>query len=173
VPLVLEREKFELFVATRSAALVRSAWLLTGSAPAAQDLVQAALIKTWLRWAHVKGKDDPEAYVRRVMMSTFLTWRRRKWNFEVPVAAVPEVAGLADEAAQADLRRSVSLALGHLSKGQRAVLVLRSFDDLTEAQTAAALGCSVGTVKSQAARALDRLRSAPELCQSWDEEVPL
>lgn len=166
-----EPEGFREFVAARSAALVRSAWLLTGDEADAQDLVQTALAKTWSRWSRVVRKDAPEAYVRRVMLSTFLTWRRRRWRSEVSVAAVPERANPVDVFADADLRRLVQVALCGLPPRQRAVVVLRFFDDLTEAQTAQMLGCSVGTVKSQAAKALAKLREGDLLRGTLDEEV--
>lgn len=166
-----EPEGFRAFVAARSAALVRSAWLLTGDEGEAQDLVQAALAKTWSRWSRVVRKDAPEAYVRRVMLSTFLTWRRRRWRSEVSVAAVPERANPVDVFADADVRRLVQVALRGLPPRQRAVVVLRFFDDLTEAQTAQLLGCSVGTVKSQTAKALAKLREGDLLRGTRDEEV--
>src|SRR5215831_6055424 len=147
-----EPEGFRDFVAARSGALVRSAWLLTGNEASAQDLVQLALAKTWSRWNHVVRKDSPEAYVRRVMMTSFLTWNRRRWHGEVPVGSVPDRAHPGDEFATADLRGSLRAALMELPRRQRAVIALRYFDDLTEAQAAAALGCSVGTVKSQSAK---------------------
>src|SRR5215470_12075706 len=106
-----EPEGFREFVAARSAALVRSALLLTGDEAMAQDVVQTALVKAWLRWAGVTGQDAPEAYVRRVMVSTFLTWNRRRWHGEQAVAAVPERPGVRDEFADADLRGCVSSAL--------------------------------------------------------------
>lgn len=123
-------------VAARSAALVRSAWLLTGQEATAQDLVQAALVKTWLRWPQVVRQDAPEAHVRRVMVSTYLTWSRRRWLGEVTVEAVPDRPAAGDPFAEADVRRSVLLALDRLPRRQRAVVVLRYLDDLTEAQAA-------------------------------------
>jgi RNA polymerase sigma-70 factor (sigma-E family) len=166
-----EPEGFREFVAARSAALVRSALLLTGDEATAQDLVQTALVKTWSRWARVARRDAPEAYVRRVMVSTFLTWNRRRWRIEQPVAVVPDRADLRDEFADADLRGCVRGALGALPRRQRAVVVLRYFDDLTEVQAAAVLGCSVGTVKSQASKALATLRDCPQLSGLLDGEV--
>lgn len=160
--------EFEAFVADRSAALLRTAWLLTGSETSAQDLVQAALLKTWRRWAWVSRKDAPEVYVRRVMVSTLLSWRRRKWLGELPVASFGDAIGGVDEASSIELRHDVRAALAGLSTGQRAVLVLRYFDDLSEAQTAAVMRCSVGTVKSQNARALARLRGDASLADLWD-----
>jgi RNA polymerase sigma-70 factor (sigma-E family) len=166
-----EPDGFRVFVAARSAALVRSAWLLTGSEATAQDLVQTALAKTWARWPNVVRQDAPEAYVRRVMISTFLTWRRRRWHGELPVAVMPELPGSRDEFALADLRHAVESALGRLPRRQRAVLVLRFIDDLTEAATADIMGCSVGTVKSQTAKALITLRGYPQLRGLLDDEV--
>jgi RNA polymerase sigma-70 factor (sigma-E family) len=161
-----ELDAFRSFVERRSPALVRSAWLLTGREADAQDLVQSALLRTWSRWSTVTRKHEPETYVRRVMMSLFLDGRRRRWSSEVPydhqAAAGADDPG-ADHFGAADLRRDVAAALAQLPPGQRATLVLRYFDDLSEASTAAVLGCSIGTVKSQAARALGRLRADPTI----------
>jgi RNA polymerase sigma-70 factor (sigma-E family) len=162
---------FAAFVAARSAALLRTAWLLTGSEASAQDLVQTALMKTWSRWSSLRSHQALEAYVRQVMLSTFLSWRRRRWWFERPTdAAVPELAD-PDQAAVVELRVSVQAALRSLSNGQRAVLVLRYFEDLSEADTATLLGCSPGTVKSQTARAMTRLRDDARLGALWGEQV--
>lgn len=164
-----DEAEFETFVVARSASLLRTGWLMTGSEVAAQDLVQAALLKTWLRWPRVVRRDAPEVYVRRVMVSTLLSWRRRKWVTELPQESVDGV--VADEANGADMRASVQAALTGLPIGQRAMVVLRFFDDLSEKQTAAALGCSIGTVKSQTARAIARLRTDPRLDGLWDGQV--
>jgi len=153
---------FEEFVAARSPALLRTAWLLTGDDGLAQDLVQTALAKAWPRWDTVRH-DDPEGYVRAILANTYATWWRRRWRGEAPTATPPEQQVEPDAYAAADLRESVRLALAVLPRGQRAVVVLRHFDDLTEAQTAAALGISVGTVKSQHARAMAALRTSPHL----------
>lgn len=169
--MVSEPDGFRDFVVERSPALVRSAWLLTGSEANAQDLVQTALAKTWVRWGRVTRQDAPEAYVRRVMLSTYLTWRRRRWRDEVAAGRLPERADARDVFAEADVRQSVSEALHLLPRRQRAVVVLRFFDDLTEAQAADALGCSVGTVKSQTAKALAKLRACDLLRGVWHEEV--
>jgi len=168
---VAEPEGFREFVAARSPALVRSAWLLTGDEAEAHDLVQTALAKTWTRWPHVVRKDAPEAYVRKVMLSTLLTWRRRRWRGELAVEVLPERVDVQDRFAEADLRHSVRAALQALPPRQRAVVVLRYFDDLTEAQTADALGCTVGTVKSQSAKAVAKLRASRALESLWQEEV--
>jgi RNA polymerase sigma-70 factor (sigma-E family) len=165
-----EPDGFRDFVASRSPALVRSAWLLTGDETAAQDLVQIALAKTWTRWDRIR-QDAPEAYVRRVMVSTFLTWKRRKWHGEVTVATLPDRMLGRDVFADVDLRRSLTDALRGLPRRQRAVVVLRYFEDLTEAQTADALGCSIGTIKSQTAKALAKLRHCPQLQGAFEGEA--
>jgi RNA polymerase sigma-70 factor (sigma-E family) len=153
---------FEAFVAARRDALLRTAYLLTGDHHDAEDLVQSALIKVVPKWGRIK--DRPEPYVRRVLARESVSrWRGRRWR-EVATDVVPEAmhhpsADSADRIALLeDLRR--------LSPRQRAVLVLRYFDDLTEADTAAALGISVGTVKSHVRDALARLRNQ----QSGEEQ---
>jgi RNA polymerase sigma-70 factor (sigma-E family) len=156
---------FDEFVAARSGALWRSAWLLTGDAHKAEDLLQTALLKAWRRWASIAKDGAVEAYVRRALVTTYTDWWRRKWRAEVPTGALPEHFA---ESVDLSARYDVLAALTRLSRGQRAVLVLRYFDDLTEQQTADALGCSVGTVKSQTARALHALRSSPLLADQKD-----
>lgn len=164
-------DEFREFVIARSPVLLRAAWLLTGNEASAHDLVQATLLKTWSRWERVSSTDAPEAYVRKVMMSTFLTWRRRRWRGELAVPVLPELATSVDEMSRADVRASVVASLRLLPPRQRAVVVLRYFVDMTEAQAATALGCSVGTVKSQTARALAQLRISPVLAGVLNEEV--
>jgi RNA polymerase sigma-70 factor (sigma-E family) len=158
----------EDFIDRNSRLLLRSAWLLTGNWASAEDLVQTALLQSWLHWDAIKT-DAPELYVRRVLMNTFLSGQRRRWTRERPVAELPEHAAL-DELAATELRHVIRRSLSGLPARQRAVVVLRYFGDLSEAQTAQVLGCSVGTVKSQTSRALAKLRSVPEL-QSLLEEV--
>ncbi len=150
---------FSEFVAARGDALWRSAWLLTGEHQLAEDLVQTALAKSWRRWPQI-GADGFEAYVRRVMYTTYVSWWRRKWRGERPTARLPETGVTGPDT---DARRDLVAALATLPRGQRAVVVLRYFEDLSVQQTADALGISEGTVKSQAARALTTLRSSPRL----------
>lgn len=164
-------EGFREFVSARSTALQRTAWLLTGDWALAQDLVQAALARTWQRWDRVRRRDAPELYVRQVMLSIYATWWRRKWRGEVPTGELPERPHGNDAYTGVELRVAITAALGKLSRRQRAVLVLRYFDDLTESQTAAVLGCTVGTVKSHSAKALSRLRDAPQLKTLIREEA--
>ena len=163
-------QDFATWVDARRGALWRSAWLLTGDTHRAEDLVQTALAKVWPRWSRVLAGGDPEPYVRRVMYTTYVTWWRRRWNAEEPTvirsdAATPEQ--------DVDLQRDLARALATLPRGQRAVVVLRFFDDLTEAQTAQVLGCSVSSVKTQTSRALAKLRTSPLLDRATDrEDVP-
>jgi RNA polymerase sigma-70 factor (sigma-E family) len=158
----------EEFVDRNSRVLLRSAWLLTGNWASAEDLVQTSLLQSWLHWNAIKA-ETPDFYVRRVLMNTFLSGQRRRWTREQPMAQLPDRAA-ADELGSTELRHVIWRALSGLPARQRAVVVLRYFNDLSEAQTAQLLGCSVGTVKSQASRALASLRSVPEL-QSLLEEV--
>ena len=155
---------FDEFVASRGDALWRSAWLLTGDAHLAEDLVQTALGKSFPAFERVSRNGSFEAYVRRVLFTTYVAWWRRRWNGERPTAEVPATAA-PEEGSEA--RQDLARALAGLPNGQRAVVVLRYVEDLTEAQTADLLGCSVGTVKSQNARALAALRSSAHL---WFEE---
>ena len=162
---VADTSEFDAFVTARGPSLLRTAFLLTGDRQRAEDLVQTALGKTWPRWDSVAA-GPREAYVRKVMLTTYIAWWRRRWNGEYPTSALPE-----QPASDRDLdqRRDLLTALASLPKGQRAVIVLRYFEDLTEAQTAELLGCTVGTVKSQAARALATLRQCPALAVTEGE----
>jgi RNA polymerase sigma-70 factor (sigma-E family) len=164
---VTDEENFRDFVGARAPALSRAAYLLTGDHHLAQDLVQSALAATYQHWSRVQA-GNPEAYVRRAMHHAHVSWWRKRRPPEV--AASAEATG-GDEAEATTLRLTVVAALRVLAPRQRAVIVLRYFEDLTEAQTAAALGCSVGTVKRLHFDALARLRSlAPHLLT---EGVPL
>jgi len=148
---------FASLVRASSASLLRRAFLLTGDRHLAEDLVQTALAKVATRWSDIAAKGDPLPYVRTVVVRTAIGWRRRKWSGEVPSNFVPELAG-ADSTEIIGRRERLRRALLSLPPRQRAVLVLRFYDDLTEWQTAEMLRCSVGTVKSQAAKGLARLR---------------
>ena len=158
-----EREReFGEFVAARYASLVRTAFLLTGDRGHAEDLVQTSLLRTFHAWARLNAPENAEAYTRTTMIRLASRWRRRSWTAEVPAA---EVSGREspDPSAQVDEAVTVRAALLMLSWTQRAVLVLRYFDDLPEATVAELLGCSVGTVKSRASRGLAALRNASQL----------
>lgn len=139
--------------------LMRSTYLLTGDLHRAQDLVQEALVKVALRWPRLRD-GDPLAYARRCIVRDHVSWWR-KWRRESTYAEPREASATSTDPEAALV---VARALARLTPAQRAVLVLRHLDDLSEQQTAAALGVSVGTVKSQNAAALARLRTgAPEL----------
>jgi RNA polymerase sigma-70 factor (sigma-E family) len=120
------------------------------------DLLQTALVKAWHAWGRVNG--NPEPYVRKILYHTYVSWWRRRWVREHPVAALPDEPGPDNAQAEVDERDEVWRALGRLPRRQRAVLVLRYFEDLTEVQVAELLEVSIGTVKSQAAKGLARLR---------------
>jgi RNA polymerase sigma-70 factor (sigma-E family) len=154
---------FAEFVAARSGGLLRRAWLLTGDAGKAEDLLQTVLARAWRRWSAIVAGGSPEAYLRRALYTTYVSWWRRRWRAEVPSAAPPERAGAGDLAAESATRDLVRRALARLSRQQRAVVVLRYVEDYSVERTAEVLGCSAGTVKVQAARALKALRADPEL----------
>ena len=158
-------EEFGRFVAARGRALCRTAYLLAGDWQVGEDLVQEALTRTYLRRRRLRSAAALEPYARRVLVSLFLTSRRRHWHKELPVANVPDHAVNGQFDAAED-RRGLWPALLALPAQQRAVLVLRYFEDLTEAEIAAVLGCSPGAVKTHAARGLDRLRRSMAL-EEW------
>ncbi|WP_320069695.1 SigE family RNA polymerase sigma factor [Micromonospora sp. RTGN7] len=161
-------EGFAEFVATRSAALLRSAWLLTGDAGRAEDLLQTVLADAWRRWATITALGHPEAYVRKALFTTYVSWWRRRWRGEIPSPPTdePEYGDMAGESANRDALRR---ALARLTRQQRAIVVLRYAEDLTVQRTAEVLGCSYSTVKVQASRALRTLRADPnlELFAAW------
>jgi len=156
---------FRVFVAARSPSLLWFAHALTGDPHTAEDVVQTALARTALAWPRVRRKDNPEGYVRRAIVTTHLNaLRRRPWR-EQPRDFIADVADDADAARpehELDERDAMWAALSKLPPRQRAVLVLRYYEDLSEADIAEVLGCSRGTVKSQAAKGLSRLRQIVE-----------
>ena len=155
------------FVSARGAALSRTAYLLTGDHQAAADLVQDTYVVLVRRWQK-SGAVDPEAYVRKILYSRFVDgWRRRRLR-ELPWASPPDVAS-GDEAGTAVDRITLQGALARLTPRQRAVLVLRFYEDFTEVQAAAVLGISPNTVKSQSRVALQRLRElVPDAVASFE-----
>ncbi|MFW6692432.1 SigE family RNA polymerase sigma factor [Streptomyces sp. MAR4 CNX-425] len=156
-------DEFRDFVAMRSTALLRLAVLLTGGdRHAAEDLLQIALMKSYGRWERI---EQPEAYIRQIMYRQQVNrWRLRRHRAETTVPVPPESGTAADAGADAELRVALWAALGRLNKRQRAVVVLRYFEDLPEAEVAELLGCPIGTVRSTAHRALGKLRTlVPEL----------
>jgi RNA polymerase sigma-70 factor (sigma-E family) len=157
-------EEFSAFVAARLGALVRTAFLLTGNAGQAEDLVQTALTRTYVQWRRVGGQPTTEAYVRRAMVNTYTSWWRRHRGRESLVRDFVEGAptDLPDDLEAVLARSMLWPHLARLPRGQRAVVVLRYYEDLTEAQIAQALGISPGTVKSQCSKGLSNLRAALE-----------
>jgi len=166
-----EASDFAQFVEARESALRRSAWLLTGDWGLAEDLVQTALARSWPRWERINRRDDPEVYLRRAMVNTWTTWSRRRWRGEKASPAVTEVPASGDVAVEVARRLALRDALKALTGRQRAVLVLRVYDDLPESQVAQMLNCSVGTVKSAMSRALARLRDDPRLAEFMEREA--
>jgi len=164
-------EAYSSFVAARWPSLVRTAYLLTGDRGQAEDLVQSALLRTYEAWGRLDAPDNAEAYTRKVLVRLAGKARRRRWNGEVPVADMPEPPS-ADAMGRVADAHVVRQALLALPWSQRAVLVLRYLDDRSEAETAAVLGCSLGTVKSRASRGLTALRSAGLLDAHEPGEVP-
>jgi RNA polymerase sigma-70 factor (sigma-E family) len=165
-----DADGFAEFVVARERALQRTAWLLTADWALAQDLVQTALVRSWPRWDRIRRRDNPESYVRKVMVNTWLTWSRRKWRGERAFALVPDSPAPGDHATETSVRVVVQQALAALTQRQRAVVVLRIFDDMSEADVAQALGLAVGTVKSTTAQALAKLRQDPRLAGLMERE---
>lgn len=158
--------EFAAFVAARSGALLRTAYALTGDRQLAEDLLQTALLKAYGHWHRIR---DPEPYLRTAMVRTYASWWQRRWRGEVPVAELPETP--APDAEQ-HTRAALLAALATLPRRQRAVLVLRYFEDLADPQIADLLGVSTGTVKSQASRALHKLRTTGQIRDIVWEEQP-
>lgn len=147
--------EFLRFVANSSPALLRAAYALTGQQQAAEDLVQTAFERVALRW---RGLAEPYAYARRIMYHEHISWWRRLRRREVPVAQHDDKAAPGDLSGDVALRDDLRVALDRLGPRQRAVLVLRYLEDRSVGEVAELLGCSPGTVRSQASRALLRLR---------------
>ena len=166
---MVDEEGFREFVRARLPKLSRAAYLLAGGHAQAEDLLQSSLIKVALNWSRIRKAADPEAYVRRMLYHEHVrTWRGRRWR-EHSTAELPERGGV-DESDQTVLKLALQQALAKLTNRQRAVIVLRYFEDLSEADTAQIMGTSVGTVKSQTSHALGRLRKlAPELAETVAE----
>lgn len=156
------REDFRSYVAARSPALLRTAYMLSGNRADAEDLLQTALAKTYLAWDRIRDREAVDGYVRRVMVNTQTSWWRRRKVDEYATDTLPEHAGR-DATADLDLHDALWTALAGLPKRQRAMVVLRYYEDLSEAQTADVMGVSVGTVKSATFRALAKLRDTSGL----------
>jgi RNA polymerase sigma-70 factor (sigma-E family) len=154
---------FEDFVSREQPALLRLAVLLAGDRGHAEDLVQTALLKTYRHWGRITRNGEPTAYVRRVLVTTHTSWRRRRSTTEQVVAQLPDRA---DPSVAPDDDEQLRAALRSLPPRMRTAVVLRYYADLSELQTAQLMGCSESTVNTQTARGLARLRallSAPVL----------
>ena len=162
-----ERDGFDDFVLSRSPALLRTAYLLTHDEALAEDLLQTALAKAWFVWRRI---DEPEPYVRRILVTTAASWWRRRWTGERPTEVLPEPTEVVTDGGSAE-RQDLWGALGRLPGRQRAVVVLRFLEDRSERETADLMGCSLGTVKSQAAKALAKLRADTALVPATDERT--
>jgi RNA polymerase sigma-70 factor (sigma-E family) len=153
---------FERYVALRQHALLRTAVLLTGDVHTAEDLLQTALSRLYLSWHRVHREEAMDAYVRRIMVNQHTSWWRRAWRHREtavdPVDLVPPQRGGTELAAEVVERAALWRVVQLLPPRQRAAVVLRFYEDLSEAQTAEVLGCSVGTVKASTSRALPKLR---------------
>lgn len=168
-----EPEDFREFVLARSPVLLRTAWMFTGDAHLAEDLLQTALARTWPHWERVRH-GNPEAYVRTVMVRTHASWRRRLWHREKPTADLGMLASTeetTDRSAQVDERLALASALDRLPVRQRQVVVLRFFDDLPVEAVAQIMSVSQGTVKSQTSKALSALRTFVQLPALVEEEL--
>ncbi|BCJ68404.1 SigE family RNA polymerase sigma factor [Polymorphospora rubra] len=151
-------DSFEVFVRTSGPGLLRYATLLCGNAANAEDLLQEVLARAYPRWSRV-STDNPEAYLRRAMSNSVISWWRSPWSRRrVPYPG--EMSEPEDAVARADDRQMILAALGSLPPRMRSVVVLRYWLGFSEQDTAAELGCSTGSVKSQASRGLQRLRAA-------------
>lgn len=154
---------FSEYVAARGPALERFAFVLTGDAQRAEDLTQTALLKAYRRWRRVSRADHPDAYVRRIVVTSHLDWRRRRSNDEQPLDTLPERPGRApDPGQQVADRDELRRALATLSPRQRAVLVLRHYEGQDDRAIAALLRCGEATVRTHASRGLQRMRAALE-----------
>ncbi len=159
---------FSDFVEARSSSLFRTAYLMVGDHQLAQDLLQEALVKTLIAWPRLRDRANADAYTRRIVVTTSISWRRRRSFHERPTGILPEKVD--PDPVEAVVTHDVVIAgLLTVPPRQRAAIVLRYYEDLTEAQTADVMGCSVGAVKSQVAAGLKRLREV--LGHTFDETV--
>src|SRR5579863_9747684 len=145
------------FVVSRGRSLLHSAYLLTGNLPDAEDLVQSALAKTYQAWDRIEDRGALDGYVRRAMVNTHISWWRRRRLEEFPTDEIPDRA-VADHSGHSDLQDTLRRAVGRLPQRMRAAVVLRFYEDMTEAEVADVLGVSLGTVKSTVSRAVAKLR---------------
>jgi len=154
-----ESTTFEAYAAARGAALVRFAMLLTGDGHRAEDLVQEALTKAYFRWARIRRSDNPDVYLRRLVINGSRSWWRRRANRETPGLGLTELSAPGDLGADAAARDELWRLIAALPDQQRAVVVLRYYEDLDDATIAQILECTPATVRTHAMRALQKLRA--------------
>jgi RNA polymerase sigma-70 factor (sigma-E family) len=157
------RVDFAEFVTSRSPALLRFAYLLTGDGHLAEDLTQEALVRVHRRWSSIDHKGGPEPYVRKAILRQYLSWRRRRSSTELPFAELPDRSSRLPSDDQIVERDEMWSLLATLPRGQRAVIVLRYYEDLADADIAVLLGCTTATVRGHAFKALKRLRATMTL----------
>jgi RNA polymerase sigma-70 factor (sigma-E family) len=165
---------FEAFVAARLAALVRFAAVLAGDPNTAQDVVQEALIRAYARWSRIEAMDQPEAFVRRMIVTEYLSWRRRFTRRRALGAAAvgARAQHIVDDHADASADRTdVLRRLAQLPRHQRAVLVLRYYEGMSTGQIADVLGCSAGAIRTYHSRAMSTLRVAAARDEHIDERM--
>ena len=154
--------EFRDYVTARGRALLRAAYLLTGNLADAEDLLQAALAKTYLAWDRIEDRGALDGYVRRAMVNTHISWWRRRRVQEFPTDELPDQP-VDDHAGDSDLTETLRAAIDRLPQRMRTAVVLRYYEDMTEAEVAERLGVSLGTVKSTVSRAVAKLRIDAEL----------
>jgi RNA polymerase sigma-70 factor (sigma-E family) len=157
------------FVTSRQRALLRTAYLLTGNRADAEDLVQAVLAKTYLAWDRIEDRGALDGYVRRAMVNTQISWWRRRRVEEYPTDELPDRPAV-DAPADSDREDTLRRAVDRLPQRMRAAVLLRYYEDMTEAEIASTLGVTPGTVKSTVSRAMAKLRADAELIEtssSW------
>lgn len=163
MPTTPDRAGFDEYVALRGTALLRFAYLLTGDHHLAEDLLQEALVKVHRRWSGLRRTDQPTAYVRKAILRQYLSWRRLRSSAELPSEVTPDrPASGADHAERLAERDALWHALATLPRQQRAVLVLRFYEDLEDTAIGQLIGCSEVTVRSHASRGLARLRETAQ-----------
>ena len=157
-------DRFRDYVTSRSAALLRMAFLLTRNRADAEDLVQAALAKTYQAWDRIEDYGAVDGYVRRAIVNTHISWWRRRRVEEYPTDDIPDRPAL-DHAGDSEMQDALRRAIDRLPERMRAAVLLRYYDDMSEAEIAAALGVSLGTVKSTVSRAVAKLRIDADLLE--------
>lgn len=161
-PPVIDDRDFREYVRERRRALLRTAYLLTGNRADAEDLVQSVLAKTYLAWNRIEDRAALDGYVRRAMVNTHISWWRRRRVEEFPTDEVPDQA-VADHSVGSDIQESLQRAIARLPQRMRDAVLLRYYQDMTEAEVAEVLGVSLGTVKSTVSRAVAKLRIDADL----------